>query len=69
PDWGPVRHRRQRAEARIAAMESYAAGRGCRRRSLIGYFGERIPHCAGCDRCESQGSRSSLLSFWRRATP
>jgi len=66
PDWRPVRRRRQRAEARIAIMESYATGRGCRRRSLIGYFGERIAECAGCDRCESSESRSGLLSFWRR---
>ena len=26
-------------------------GRGCRRRALIGYFGERLDECSGCDRC------------------
>jgi ATP-dependent DNA helicase RecQ len=66
PDWKPVRLRRDRAEARIAAMESYATGRGCRRRGLIGYFGEEVTRCAGCDRCESRGPRSRLLSFWSR---
>lgn len=56
PEQGPVRwerveQRRQRAERRVAAMERYATGRGCRRRALVGWFGERLPRCAGCDRC------------------
>ncbi len=67
PDWRPVRQRRQRAEARIEAMETYANGRGCRRQALIGYFGERISECAGCDRCEAPRQRSRLLRIWRRA--
>jgi ribonuclease D len=50
-DWGAVAERRGRAEWRIAAMEAYAAGRICRRRALVGYFGERLNRCAGCDRC------------------
>ncbi|HSE28219.1 MAG TPA: RecQ family ATP-dependent DNA helicase [Gemmatimonadales bacterium] len=56
PERGPVRwdrieRRRERAERRLVAMERYAGGRGCRRRALIGWFGERLPRCAGCDRC------------------
>ena len=54
PDWSAVAARRRRAEQRIAAMETYAAAGGCRRRALIGYFGERIAECAGCDRCERE---------------
>jgi ATP-dependent DNA helicase RecQ len=50
-DWSPVIERRRRAEARIAAVENYATGRNCRRRMLVGYFGERLERCAGCDRC------------------
>jgi hypothetical protein len=50
-DWSPVAERRRRAEARIAAVEAYATGRNCRRRMLVGYFGERLKRCAGCDRC------------------
>jgi ATP-dependent DNA helicase RecQ len=50
-DWAAVDRRRARAEARIAAVETYASGRGCRRRMLVGYFGERLERCAGCDRC------------------
>jgi ATP-dependent DNA helicase RecQ len=50
-DWSPVIERRRRAEGRIAAVEAYATGRNCRRRMLVGYFGERLERCAGCDRC------------------
>ena len=50
-DWSGVRERRRRAEARIAAVESYASGGVCRRRALLDYFGERLERCAGCDRC------------------
>jgi ATP-dependent DNA helicase RecQ len=49
-DWSGVRRRRRGAEARIAAMERYASGAGCRRASLLGYFGEALRHCHGCDR-------------------
>ena len=49
-DWGRVRIRRRRAEARIAAMERYATTSRCRRAELLHYFGERLGQCAGCDR-------------------
>jgi RecQ family ATP-dependent DNA helicase len=54
-DWSPIERRRRQAKRRIAAIESYAGGGRCRRRVLIGYFGEKLSHCSGCDRC---GSRS-----------
>ena len=67
PDWGPVRERRRRAEARIAAVEKYASAQECRRRVLIGYFGEEISSCSGCDRCEARrASPRRHLAFWRR---
>ena len=53
-DWSAVAERRRRAEARISAVEAYAAGRGCRRKALIGYFGERLDGCSGCDRCRGR---------------
>jgi ATP-dependent DNA helicase RecQ len=59
-DWRPVRERRQLAEARIAAVEAYAGGRGCRRRALVGYFGERLDRCSGCDRCRASPSTRGL---------
>jgi ATP-dependent DNA helicase RecQ len=59
-DWTPVRERRRQAEARIAAVEAYAGGRACRRRTLVGYFGERLDQCAGCDRCRTEPSTRGL---------
>ncbi len=50
-DWRPIRERRRRAEARIQAVEDYARESRCRRSRLVGYFGETLTHCAGCDRC------------------
>jgi ATP-dependent DNA helicase RecQ len=32
-------------------MRRYVTTRGCRRRVLLEYLGERTSRCAGCDRC------------------
>jgi ATP-dependent DNA helicase RecQ len=53
-DWRPIRERRRRAEARIQAVEAYARESGCRRARLVGYFGEALVRCSGCDRCGSR---------------
>ena len=50
-DWRPVVERRRQAEARIQAVADYARASDCRRSRLIGYFGESLGRCAGCDRC------------------
>jgi ATP-dependent DNA helicase RecQ len=50
-DWRPVVARRRRAEARIQAVEDYARTTQCRRSRLVGYFGEQLKDCAGCDKC------------------
>ncbi|HEV8178349.1 MAG TPA: RecQ family ATP-dependent DNA helicase, partial [Gemmatimonadales bacterium] len=57
-DWRPIRERRRQAEARIQAVEDYARGSRCRRARLVGYFGETLVRCAGCDRCGSKPVRS-----------
>ncbi len=57
-EWSGVVERRRRAEARIEAVEAYASGRGCRRRALVGYFGERLTRCAGCDRCRGRSAEA-----------
>ncbi len=54
-DWSRVRRRRREAERRLAAMVCYTQTRGCRRRALLDWFGERIERCAGCDRCCAAG--------------
>ncbi len=53
-DLTELERKRHQAEDRLAAMERYAEARGCRRRELLGWFGERLApdwQCAGCDRC------------------
>jgi superfamily II DNA helicase RecQ len=50
-DWRPVGERRRKAEARIQAVADYARESKCRRAVLVGYFGEQLAGCAGCDRC------------------
>ena len=59
-DWEPVRQRRRRAEERLRAMERYAGGGGCRRRALVGYFGETLSRCSGCDRCRTDAPSRPL---------
>jgi ATP-dependent DNA helicase RecQ len=40
------------AKTRIEAMRMYAEERGCRRRFLLGYFGQSAPGgCGNCDNC------------------
>ncbi|HEU5305064.1 MAG TPA: RecQ family ATP-dependent DNA helicase, partial [Gemmatimonadales bacterium] len=53
-DWRPVKERRRRAEIRIRAVEDYVRESSCRRARLVGYFGEILNRCAGCDRCGSK---------------
>jgi ATP-dependent DNA helicase RecQ len=50
-DWRPVAERRRSAEVRIQAVEDYVRAHGCRRARLVGYFGEKLMGCGGCDRC------------------
>ena len=54
-EWEGVRRRRREASRRIDAMLSYAARTNrCRRRALLGWFGEDTRRCSGCDRCAPQ---------------
>lgn len=50
--WTRIACRRKVALRRIAAMEHYARTGRCRRAALIGWFGEKIRSCSGCDNCE-----------------
>ncbi len=44
---------RQVGKARLRGIASYAARWGCRRRTILGWFGERVERrpCGGCDLC------------------
>ena len=50
-DWRPIVERRRRAESRIRAVRDYARATSCRRSRLVGYFGETLSRCSGCDCC------------------
>ncbi len=43
----------QVARRQLQTMLNYAEGAGCRRRDILGYFGEAYPHehCGSCDNC------------------
>ena len=52
-DWTAMRRRRREAEKRLDAMLAYARTSRCRRRTLLGWFGEEVRTCTGCDRCRN----------------
>ena len=62
-DWRPVLARREKAAERIAAVEAYSDGTGCRRAALLSYFGETLNHCAGCGRCRRRSTNGRLDSI------
>ncbi|MGH7657807.1 MAG: RecQ family zinc-binding domain-containing protein, partial [Gemmatimonadales bacterium] len=49
--WNRIERRRREALARIRAVMRYASSRRCRRRVLLGWFGESAARCGNCDRC------------------
>jgi ATP-dependent DNA helicase RecQ len=51
---GAAKHRKAR-QAGLRAMRRYVETRGCRRRVLLEYLGERLVRCNGCDRCGYPG--------------
>ena len=55
--------RRERIEeSRVEVMRRYAETRDCRRRLLLGYFGEDLPQpCGRCDRCRAGAAQEETL--------
>jgi hypothetical protein len=53
PDFRRGRQLREVAVEKLRAVRRYAVARGCRRRVLLEYFGERLGGgpCGGCDHC------------------
>lgn len=66
--WDLVERRRQAALSRLAAVDGYASGTGCRRATLLAYFGERLVRCSGCDRCPSPVGTPSRPDVRRRVS-
>ncbi len=51
----------RRAETRLDVMVRYATASVCRRRFILGYFGEEAPaECAACDVCLSERERPAV---------
>ena len=52
--------RREMVRSRIEMMRGYADSTDCRRRVLLGYFGERLEQpCGNCDSCDAGTSRDA----------
>jgi ATP-dependent DNA helicase RecQ len=51
--------RRKRGEAQLQTMRDYAEKDICRRRQILGYFGEKYPaeNCGSCDVCKPNFNR------------
>jgi hypothetical protein len=56
PDW-PQAHRLRKAGLQgLRAVRDYATTATCRRSALLGYFGDEVPICGGCDVCGDASS-------------
>ncbi len=70
PDLTSLARLRSIALAQVGAVQCYARERGCRRRHLLGYFGEEAggKACGRCDRCREAGvGRGGAPRSWVRA--
>lgn len=58
---------RSRSYQKISQMVSFASQHKCRRKFILGYFGEKYPHafCGGCDICCNQvkGTDATEVSY------
>jgi ATP-dependent DNA helicase RecQ len=67
PDLQALSELRAVARGQVESVVAYAGGRRCRRRMILGYFGEDVPgrDCGGCDRCRARGSlEARFLGGW-----
>ena len=65
PDWSRARPLRE--EEGLRAVQRYATAPSCRRRALLGYFGDEMRACGGCDVCE--GGEVGIASLGRGVFP
>ena len=62
PNWSRARRLRRAAVEGLRAVRDYATTSKCRRRELLGYFGDEMQMCRGCDACGDGRSESSASS-------
>jgi ATP-dependent DNA helicase RecQ len=55
PDWSRAQRLRKAGIEGLRAVRAYATGPRCRRRALLGYFGDETSVCGGCDVCGEGG--------------
>ena len=55
PDWSRAQRLRQAGLEGLRVVRAYATTPRCRRRMLLGYFGDETPICGGCDACGESG--------------
>ncbi len=55
PDWSRAQRLRKAGREGLRAVRAYATGPRCRRRALLGYFGDETSGCSGCDVCGEGG--------------
>ena len=57
-DWAALQRRRQHELGKLRRVVGYANARQCRRRRILGYFGETLPqrNCGACDYCCKTGA-------------
>ena len=55
PDWARAQRLREAGAEGLRAVRDYATTAGCRRRALLGYFGDEATNCGGCDVCGDGG--------------
>ncbi|HSH46287.1 MAG TPA: RecQ family zinc-binding domain-containing protein, partial [Longimicrobiales bacterium] len=62
-DWDREAEKHRADLAKLRSMQAYAYQRGCRRRFILEYFGEKAPwRCGRCDRCLPRENR--ILPGW-----
>ena len=56
-DFAAPRRGVRRAKRRLEEIQRYAGSAACRRAAIADYFGEAVPRCTGCDRCDRISGR------------
>jgi ATP-dependent DNA helicase RecQ len=66
PDLRALQELRAIARGQVESVVAYARGRACRRRMILGYFGEDVLErtCNGCDRCRGKGRGTLGARSW-----
>ncbi len=70
-DMKKLQARKQYEQSRLEMMQRYASTRDCRRRLLLGYFGETYDreNCGGCDNCLKADESTAIRSEQSMAVP